>query len=335
MKIAVLGAGSLGILEGALITRGGYDCTLIATNHHKIAALNKYGARITGLYQATIPVKAVSPQKAQGPFDYILHLTKQTSMVAALEGIAHCIDKNTVVVSLQNGIPEDKIAAVVGQQRLIAGSVFHGAAYRGEGIVELTTEFDSLHIYIGELDGKITSRISKLEQILATAGGVTVSRDIMAEKYSKLVMNCAISGVSASLGCTFGRAGEDARACRLMTLLSCEGAAVLAAKGIKPVSMAGYCPSVDNFNAADEAALRKGDEQMRALVAISYNEVASMLQDIRAGLPECEIDYINGKLADEGKALGIATPINDKVVRVVTAIQNNELKPVWDNLSQF
>ena len=120
-----------------------------------------------------------------------------------------------------------------------------------------------------------------------------------------------------------------------MTLLSCEGAAVLAAKGIHPVEMAGYCPSVENFNAADEAALRKGDEQMRALVAISYDEVASMLQDIRAGLPKCEINDINGKIAEEGKALGIATPVNDEVVRVVTAIQEGKLKPAWKNLRYF
>ncbi|NCB03105.1 MAG: hypothetical protein EOM67_13225 [Spirochaetia bacterium] len=77
MRSAIIGVGSLGIITGALISRAGEDCTLIIRNESNLQALNTKGAIITGLYEATIPVKAVKPQDATGIFDVIILLTKQ------------------------------------------------------------------------------------------------------------------------------------------------------------------------------------------------------------------------------------------------------------------
>ena len=61
---------------------------------------------------------------------------------------------------------------------------------------------------------------------------------------------------------------------------------------------------------------------------------ASMLQDLEKGIP-CEINTINGKVAEMGRKAGVATPMNDKVVEIVTACQDGKLKPEMSNLDLF
>ena len=62
--------------------------------------------------------------------------------------------------------------------------------------------------------------------------------------------------------------------------------------------------------------------------------VPSMLQDIRNG-KSCEIDAINGVVCDFGKANGIATPINDRIVSIIKRIEKGELKAEPSNIRLF
>ena len=62
--------------------------------------------------------------------------------------------------------------------------------------------------------------------------------------------------------------------------------------------------------------------------------VPSMLQDIRNG-KACEIDAINGVVCDFGKASGVATPINDRIVSVIKQIEKGELKAEKANIRLF
>lgn len=87
MKIAILGAGSLGMITGAMITKAGYDCTLVDVNKEHVDALNKNGTQIIGKYVATIPVKAFLPQELTGTFDVVMLQTKQMHMLEALKSI--------------------------------------------------------------------------------------------------------------------------------------------------------------------------------------------------------------------------------------------------------
>ena len=95
MKIAVLGAGSLGMIAGAMMTKGGHDCTLIDTNEEHISALNSGGAKIIGKYTETIPVKAALPGGLTEIFDIVMLQTKQMHMLEALKGIEKNTRENT------------------------------------------------------------------------------------------------------------------------------------------------------------------------------------------------------------------------------------------------
>jgi len=78
MKIAIMGAGSLGTILGAYITKAGVDVDLIDVNEEHVKALNEKGATITGTTNFNVPVKALTPDKMQDVYDLVFYLVKQT-----------------------------------------------------------------------------------------------------------------------------------------------------------------------------------------------------------------------------------------------------------------
>lgn len=335
MKIGIVGAGSLGMIAGAMITRAGYDCVLLDVNQAHVQALNEKGAIIKGKYEGTIPVEAQLIDETTYVYDILMLQTKQMHMEAALKTLEKNMHDETIVITLQNGVPEDRAVKIVGQKRVIGGTVFHGARYIEPGVSELTTDFECMHTYVGELDGSITPRLEKIKEILDSAGGGEITTDILGVKWTKLVMNCALSGISAALGCTFGEALENQESMKAMAYICNEGAQVMAAKNLIPVEMEGFLPTVENYQLENKAHLESIEKQLRHLISYSYDEVASMLQDIWAGRTQCEIDDINGKLVEGGKETGIDTPFNEKVVEIVTKVINKEIKPTFENLNYF
>ena len=325
----------MGMITGAMLTKAGYDCTLIDVNRAHVEAMNTKGAKITGFYEDLIPVTACLPQNAQGIFDIVFIQTKQPAMAKALESIKDNIGSDTTIVTLQNGIPEWKVAALMGQQRVIGGTVYHGAKFLEPGVSELTTEKDAMHFYVGEVDGSVTPRLEIICKMLDSAGGCEITTDIMSIKYTKLAMNTALSGISAALGCSFGQALDNYDAMRCMLYLTQEVALVMEAKGLMAVDMEGYHPTVANYSFRTEAEMWAVEKGLRSMIELSYDEIASMLQDILAGRTECEIDDINGQVVRDAAECGIEVPFNKTVINIVKKILQGELKPEFANLKYF
>ena len=76
-RYAIYGAGSLGTVLGAYITKNGGKIDLINRNKAHVAALNQNGAKIIGTTEMTVPVTAYTPDEMSGKYDVILLLTKQ------------------------------------------------------------------------------------------------------------------------------------------------------------------------------------------------------------------------------------------------------------------
>ena len=119
MRLAVMGAGSLGTVVGALIAKSGQDVVLIDVDAKNIEALNAKGARITGALELTQPVRAINPSQMDGVYDVVILLTKQTYNEAALTSLLPHLSPAGAVCALQNGIPEDCVASYVGVARTI------------------------------------------------------------------------------------------------------------------------------------------------------------------------------------------------------------------------
>ena len=84
MRAAIYGAGSLGTILGAYITRKGGEIELINHNKAHVEALKDDGAHVVGTVDFTVPVKALLPEEMSGKYDILFLLTKQQHNVETI-----------------------------------------------------------------------------------------------------------------------------------------------------------------------------------------------------------------------------------------------------------
>ncbi len=333
MRICLVGAGSLGTIIGALLAKGGEDIVLVDTNQEHVEALNKSGARIVGHMEATVPVKAITPDMMEGIYDLVIYLVKSTHDDQALPEILPHIDEKSAVITLQNGVPEEKVASVVGRERTLGGAVGWGATWRGPGVSELTSEPEAMTYDIGELDGTITERIQKVKEILDKAGKATITTNLIGVRWTKLLVNVAMSGMSAALNCTFGEVLDDEKALRAAISIMVETIKTAQALGIEMEPIQGVNPTV-----LVDVIKQHGEEAafsvVRAIYAPHRDLLASMLQDLRRGL-ECEVEALNGYLSRKAREAGVPTPVNDKVTEIIRGIQEGRFPLSFGNLDMI
>ena len=149
MKTAIYGAGSLGIILGAYITAAGKDIDLINHNRSQVEALRRYGASVVGTVEKTQTVSALLPEEMKGPYDIIFLMTKQQRNKEVVTFLKVFLAPDGVIVTLQNGLPEEGIADIVGEDHVLGCTVAWGATLTGPGISELTSSPDSLTFSLG------------------------------------------------------------------------------------------------------------------------------------------------------------------------------------------
>ncbi|MBW8384166.1 MAG: ketopantoate reductase family protein, partial [Youngiibacter sp.] len=204
MRIAIMGAGSLGTILGAYITRSGREIDLIDVNVEHVDALNNNGAKVIGHMEMVVPVKALTPDKIEGIYDLVFYMTKQTYNKTAFAQLKDHINEDSIVCTLQNGIPEVDVAAEFGEKRTMGAPVGWGATWIGPGVSKLTTEIPDMFFTLGTVSGEITEKVFEVKKILEVMCPVEISTNLMGLRWAKLFINATLSGMSAVLGCTFG-----------------------------------------------------------------------------------------------------------------------------------
>ncbi|EGO62768.1 ketopantoate reductase family protein [Acetonema longum] len=316
MRTAILGAGALGIIIGALMARNGKQVDLIDSYKENVDALNTNGATVTGNLSLHQAVKALTPEQLTGNYDLVILLTKQTANQEALTQFLPHLHKESVVCTLQNGIPEESVASYVGRERTIGGAVGFGATWLRPGVSELTSTMEAVEKFafeIGEIDGVLRPRLEKVKDILSAAGGTTILTNLMGIRWAKLLMNATFSGMSATLNCSFRDVLADPKAMTCIAHIADETIKVCHGKGYRMVKMQGE--DMESLELSSKADI-PGKMEFYRRVWGRHNNKASMLQDLEKG-KKTEIDYINGAVCRNGRECGIDTPFNDKVVELV------------------
>lgn len=335
MRIAILGAGSLGTIAGAYIAAGGQDVELIDVYQAHVDALNQTGAQITGTTEFQAKVKAITPDEMSGTYDLVLLLTKQLYNESVLKDLLPYLDDQSVVLSLQNGIPEEKVASIVGRERVIAGSVEFGATFIEPGVSKLTTEFNRFKQYafqIGELNGETTERIQQIQSILDLVGGTHISDNLVGTKWSKLLINNAFSGLSAALNVEYGVVLDHDISIVSAVHIADETIKVGHANGVKFATMGGF--DIESLEVQSDKDIPERIKTLRGLMESSRLLKASMLQDLEKQR-KTEIDYINGVVPRSASGKQISTPYNDMVVRLVKQAEECQTVPDFETNIKF
>ena len=333
MRTAIYGAGSLGTILGAYITRAGGQIELINRNKAHVEALSTKGAKVVGTVDFEQKVTAYTPDMMSGEYDAIFLMTKQQNNKEVVEMLKGYLAEDGGLVTFQNGLPEVLIADILGEDRVLGCTVAWGATMLSPGVCELTSEPDALSFSLGSISPKRNRHFDQVKKLLELMGTVDVEENFIGTRWSKLLINASFSGMSAVLGCTFGEAAAPKESRRIVQALIKECIDVCAAGGIRiePVQGKDIVKLLDY-----KGSLKKAISFFIIPIAIRKHAKlkASMLQDIEKG-KLTEVDAINGSVSDYGRKVGCPTPMNDKVVEIIHKIEKGELKPESDNLKYF
>lgn len=333
MRVAIYGAGSLGTILGAYISKAGVPIELINRNKAHVQALQNKGAKVVGTVHFTQPVVAYTSEEMSGEYDILFLMTKQQHNAEVVEMLKNFLASDGVLVTFQNGLPEVQIASILGEERVMGCTVAWGATMQDAGVCELTSAPDALSFSLGAISERRSKHFDKVKELLEMMGTVDVEDNFIGTRWSKLLINAAFSGMSAVLGCTFGEAAGPRASRRVVQALikECIDVCQVGNIRIEPVQGKDIVKLLNYTNAWKRAfsffiipiAIRKHAKLK-----------ASMLQDLEKG-KQTEVDAINGAVSEYGRKVGFPTPMNDRVVEIIHRIEKGELRPSFENLRYF
>jgi 2-dehydropantoate 2-reductase len=253
-------------------------------------------------------------------FDFALITVKATHLEAALRPL---VDRDVAdaFVSLGNGLVQERIAGLVGAERLIAGTVEWGAATIGPGHV---AKYMRAPFVIGELDGSPRDRTRRLARALETVAEVRLTDNMRGQIWSKLLMNSVFSGLGAVSGLVYRDVVADPAGRRVAYAIWREAYDVGVAEGIRPDEVLGV--PAEALVVRDDADLARADAALAAFMRSGGDAKASMLEDLERGVPT-EVDVINGGVVERGRRHGVPTPLHERVVELIHASERGERRP--------
>ena len=337
-RIVVVGAGAIGGYAGGHMTRAGHDVTLVDAWPEHVEYMRDYGIRISGLTEAerhSIPVRAIHITDVQHfakerPIDIAFVCVKSYDTEWATHLVKPYLAPDGFVVSLQNCINEERIAAIVGWGKTLGciASLVAAELDRPGHVKRTVPMGGEKHIVyrVGEVHGRVTQRALEVAELLRSADSSKVTTNLWGERWSKLVVNSMRNGLSAATGLS-GNERDLAESPRWLSIrLGAEAVRVGQALGYRLEKMLGMDP---------ETLARAGEDSPDALAEItealvtlakkrSDEQRPSMAQDMAKGR-RTETDFINGYVAERGAFIGVPAPTHAKMNEVVKRVERGEL----------
>ena len=326
MKAAIYGAGAMGTVLGAFISKAGKRIDLISRNRAHVEALNERGAEIFGGANFRAKVNALTPDDVKEKYDVIFLMTKQGQDLSFLNNL---LEDDGVVCTLQNGLPEGAVIEAVGADRCLGCAVSWGATLIESGKAELTSKRNKMTFALGSPNGQ-NAKIQTVAEYLSCAGKVTITKNLAGVRWAKLSLNCAFSALSAVCGITFGDVGKNKITRKAALEILNEVFAVAKCAGVKFEKIQGhYVNRLFSYKTKFKKALAF------ALLPYAMHShkklVSGMYFDLAANKP-CEIDYINGAVCSVAKKKGVSSPLNDKVCQIAHEIERGGKQICFENV---
>jgi 2-dehydropantoate 2-reductase len=304
--------------------------TPVVSNLEIQRALSTYGYRFSepGAPETKTPLSdfpALSPDDTKTEFSLVICATPSPMLETALRAVSSHLATDSIVVTCQNGLPEQRAVKLVGD-RVVGCVVGWGASMTEPGVYRRTS---SGRLQIGKATPDCPLPDSLLS-LLRSISPIEVVDDLPSVRWSKLAINCVTSPFGAIGGAPLGVLLKYAAVRRLALELFAEVAQVAHLEGIKMRPVAG---TLDISSIAMNAREKNSRFALSLLVkhalllAVGFKfrrMRSSMLYALERGRP-IEIEYLNGEVAQRGKRLGFATPINDGIVKAVRDIQKKKL----------
>lgn len=291
MKIIILGAGAIGSLYGAKLSKLN-QVTLICRKEHA-DKINKNGLKITGLENKTYKLKAATEIKKIQDNTLILLTTKVYDGENSIRNIKNLIKKDTIILCLQNGLYSENIVKDIMEKKcLVLRAITNfGAAFLEPGAIQYNNRS-----YTAIEKSAKSLPIAKLFSKCGLNG--YVSDNIKYDMWKKLILNCVLNPITAILRIQ-NRGIADKKLVPLKKMIVNECLQVAKKDGI-----------IFNFD-----FLKEIDDSIK-----NSKNISSMQQDLIKG-KKTEIDYLNGAVAKLGKKYGIKCPVNEALTTIIKEME--------------
>ena len=304
MKIAVVGAGAMGSLFGAILAEAGNEVWLYDVWEEHVQSVNRNGLHIEREGKIrTVKIRATSDPEQINRAELVIIFVKSTQTKSAAETARYLAGSEGSVMTLQNGMGNaDIIAGLIEPVRVLAGTTSHGATMLGPGRIRhagvgLTT--------IGAWDSSEAGlrRAAHFSEFFNLAGLDTEAvKEVRSIVWNKLLVNIGINAITALTDIKNGQI-LDLEITRDLSRAAVEEAMKVARH--------------QNIAVREDAV----DHVCQVAEATAANR-SSMGQDVDKKR-QTEIGAINGFIVREAKRLGLESPINFALTALVETLQNH------------
>ena len=328
-----MGAGAIGGVIGALLSRKGRNVELVDIAEDHVKKINQDGLTIKSQDETfTVPVKAYTPDqllKNDEKVECILLCVKAQFTKDALTPLLPLLTDDSFVVSIQNGLCEIDIAEVVGEERTLGGFVNIFSDYIEPGVISYGGKGS---VSVGELNGKYTPRLQALENELLALEQVKISENVYGYLWAKL----AYGGILTATALTNEKMADvfNNRRYRVMLMnLAAEVLQVADYVGVKTVAF-------DDWNPDDAYPIESRDlDKMHAQLDIhverlrKYTKVHSGIwRDIVVRKRKTEKPYHFKPIFNLAEWANIEMPLCRLLIDMLQEIENGEREMSTQNL---
>lgn len=326
-RVLIWGAGAIGGTVGAFLQQAGHEITFVDTDAAHIAAIRGPGLSVAGpggTVHAVAP--GFTPDALNGLWNQVFLCVKAQHTEAASRALLPHLAPDGYVVSLQNGLCEEVIAAVVGPERVLGAFINFGADWMGPGEIL----FGNRGAFVlGELDGRITERLRALHALIQSGfePDAIMVPDIQAYLWGKL--GYAVLLFAQALG-PLGIADCLARAelLPLWRALAGEVGQVAARIGAGQRGFNGFDPAAFAPGATEEQALRS----VAAMVLFnrpSTKTHSGIWRDLAVRRRRTEVDRQVTPVVQIGAAHGIDCRACRRLAEMIHEIEDG-VRPMVD-----
>ena len=304
MKIAVVGAGAMGSLFGALLTEAGNEVWLYDVWLEHVQTINQDGLRIEREGETrTVEIRATADPQQIGQAELVIIFVKSSRTKLAAETAQAIVGSNGSVMTLQNGMGNaDVVAEFIEPERILAGTTSHGATLLGPGSIRHAGSGPTTIGAWSQTEGGL-QRAEQLAEFFNRAGIKTESVvDVRSVVWNKLLINIGINAITA--------------------LTNIKNGQILDLEITRELSRSAVAEAVDvaraeNIKVQDDAL----DRVFKVAEATALNR-SSMGQDVD-NRRQTEIAAINGFIVREAKRLGLAAPVNFTLTALIETLQSH------------
>jgi 2-dehydropantoate 2-reductase len=318
MRTAVIGCGGNGGIIAATLALNGRDPACITGRKESARIFREQGLIVHGeIGDLEVPVRAFRSLGETGDrFDIIFIAVKSGALERVFIEAKNYLNRGGIIATVSNGLEILEIAGMFPEQRVAAGAVGYNSVMLEYGVYRVNAKGG---IVFGPLNSIDTQDLGVLKECFEPYIDIYITDNTEGMLWAKLIIVCGVTGLGGAAGLVTGELMKLHAARQLFYRIADEGAAVADAFGIRIEKLPGGINPVKFGNDGLPLFVRY---LLLRVIGLRYRNLqANILIDLEKG-KKTEIDFINGAVVRAGEKVGIPTPVNSAVVRLVHDIES-------------